>query len=145
MSMYDAYSGDYGLTEAAAIRRKQQRSIANTQSAMLGQQRGSRKLADISRKYVEGFGPKMAQYGRRGLAGPNVQSGIQRKGLEQYARGLQESLGAETTNIQDELNRISMEEANNQADLEAYIADLKLRKNQSIVDAATALRQLQGY
>ena len=48
MSMYDAYSGDYGLTEAAAIRRKQQRSIANTQSAMLGQQRGSRNLALVS-------------------------------------------------------------------------------------------------
>ena len=87
----------------------------------------------------------MAQYGKRGVAGPNVQSGIQRKGLERYARTLQEALGAETTNIQDELNRISMEEANNQADLESYIADLKLRKNQSIVDAATALRQFQGY
>ena len=145
MSMYDAYAGNYGLTEADAIRRKQRRSIANTQSAMLGQQRGSRRLADIQRGYVEGFGGKMAQYGKRGVAGPNVQSGIQRKGLERYARTLQEALGAETTNIQDELNRISMDEAASQADLEAYIADLKLRKNQSIVDAATALRQFQGY
>ena len=56
VSMYDAYAGNYGLTEADAIRRKQQRSIANTQSAMLGQQRGSRRLADIQRGYVEGFG-----------------------------------------------------------------------------------------
>ena len=145
MSMMDAVSGNYGLSEAGAILRRRNRSIANQQAATLGQQRGTRKMSDITKQYTEGFQPKMAQYGRRGLAGPNVQSGIQRKGLERYARTLQEALGAETTNIQDELNRISMEEAANQADLESYIADLKLRKNQSIVDAATALRQFQGY
>ena len=145
MSMMDAVSGNYGLSEAGAILRRRNRSIANQQAATLGQQRGSRKMSDITKQYVEGFQPKMAQYGRRGLAGPSVNSGIQRSGLEQYATNLQSSLGAESTNLQNELNRISGDEAASESELQQYINDLALAKNQRIIDTATALRQLQGY
>jgi hypothetical protein len=145
MSMMDAVSGNYGLSQAGAILRRRNRSIANQQAATLGQQRGSRKMSDITKQYVEGFQPKMAQYGRRGLAGPNVKSGIQRKGLEQYATNLQSSLGAESTNLQNELNRISGDEAASESELQQYINDLALAKNQRIIDTATQLRQLQGY
>lgn len=145
MSMMDAVSGNYGLSEAGAILRRRNRSIANTQAATLGQQRGSRKISDITKQYVEGFQPKMAQYGRRGLAGPNVNSGIQRSGLEKYATNLQSNLGAETTNLQNQLNQISVDEAASQSELEQYLNDLNLAKNQRIIDTATALRQLQGY
>jgi len=145
MSMMDAVSGNYGLSEAGAILRRRNRSIANQQAATLGQKRGSRKMSDITKQYVEGFQPKMAQYGRRGLAGPNVASGIQRKGLEQYATNLQSNLGAETTNLQDQLNQISVDEANSESELQQYLNDLALAKNQRIIDTATALRQLQGY
>jgi hypothetical protein len=139
--MAEAFYGDYGQAVAAQQRRRSQRSIANQQSAFLGQQRGSRRLSDIRRQYVEGFQPKMAEYGRRGLAGPGVQSGIQRKGLERYAADLQRNLGVEQQSIQDDLNRIAMEEANDQAELDAYISELNLRKQQDIINAATALRQ----
>jgi len=145
MSMMDAVSGNYGLSEAGAILRRRNRSIANQQAATLGQKRGSRKMSDITKQYVEGFQPKMAQYGRRGLAGPNVASGIQRKGLEQYATNLQSNLGAETTNLQDQLNQISVDEVNSESELQQYLNDLALAKNQRIIDTATALRQLQGY
>ncbi len=145
MSMMDAISGNYGLSEAGAILRRRNRSIANQQAATLGQKRGSRKMSDITKQYVEGFQPKMAQYGRRGLAGPNVKSGIQRKGLEQYATNLQSSLGAETTNLQNELNQISVDEAASESELQQYLNDLALAKNQRIIDTATQLRQLQGY
>ena len=145
MSMMDAVSGNYGLSEAGAILRRRNRSIANQQAATLGQQRGTRKMSDITKQYTEGFQPKMAQYGRRGLAGPSVTSGIQRSGLEQYATNLQSSLGAESTNLQNELNRISGDEAASESELQQYINDLALAKNQRIIDTATALRQLQGY
>ena len=145
MSMMDAVSGNYGLSEAGAILRRRNRSIANQQAATLGQQRGTRKMSDITKQYTEGFQPKMAQYGRRGLAGPSVTSGIQRSGLEKYATNLQSSLGAETTNLQNELNKISGDEAASESELQQYINDLALAKNQRIIDTATALRQLQGY
>ena len=126
MSMMDAVSGNYGLSEAGAILRRRNRSIANQQAATLGQQRGTRKMSDITKQYTEGFQPKMAQYGRRGLAGPSVTSGIQRSGLEKYATNLQSSLGAETTNLQNELNKISGDEAASESELQQYINDLAL-------------------
>jgi hypothetical protein len=145
MSMADTSWGDFGLSEASAIKKRQRRSIANQQSAFYGQQRGQRRLADIRRQYSEGFQPKMAEYGTRGLAGPNVQSGIQRKGLERYAASLQEDLGAESMTIQEELNRIAMDESSEQADLEDYINDLRAAKQREIISAATQLRQFGSY
>lgn len=139
--MADAYYGDYGSAIAGQQRARQQRSIARQQSAFLGQQRGSRRLADIRREYTEAFQPKMAEYGKRGLAGPNVQSGIQRKGLERFAADLQRNLGTEQESVQDALNQIAMEEAADQANLDSYISELNLRKQQDIINAATALRQ----
>lgn len=145
MSMTDAYYQDFGLSEAARIARRQQRSIANQQAAMLGQQRGSRRIADITKAGVEGFNPQTSVYSRRGLAGPNVQSGIARKGLEDYAAGIQARLGAEQMSMQDELNKIAMDESMQQADLESYLAEQRLQKQRDIINAATQLRAFQSY
>ena len=40
MSMTEAYYKDFGQNESAHIARRQKRSIANQQAALLGQQRG---------------------------------------------------------------------------------------------------------
>ena len=145
MALTDAYSGDFGMAEASARRRRSQYSIANRQAAFLGQQRGTRNIADLTRKLSEGFRPKMASYGQRGLAGPNVASGIQRQGLQRYAADMQRAVGDETQTMQDEQNTIAMNEANSQADLEDYLAQLRLQKQQNIISSATALKQYAAY
>lgn len=142
--MADIYFGDYGQSVASQQRKRAQTSLARQQSAFLGQQRGSRRMADLRREYTEGFRPQMEAFGKRGLAGPNVKSGIQRKGLERYAAELQKNLGLEQQSIQDELNAIAMAEAADQADLDAYIQDLNLKKQQDIVAAAAALREMSA-
>lgn len=145
MALTDAYSGDFGMAEASARKRRSQYSIANRQAAFLGQQRGTRNIADLTRKLSEGFRPKMASYGQRGLAGPNVASGIQRQGLQRYAADMQRVVGDETQTMQDEQNTIAMNEANSQADLEDYLAQLRLQKQQNIISSATALKQYAAY
>ena len=145
MSMTEAYYKDFGQNESAQIARRQKRSNANQQAALLGQQRGSRRIADITKTGVQGYNPTVSQYGRRGLSGPNVQSGITRKALADYASGLQAQLGAEQTGIQDELNRIAMDESMQQADLESYLAEQRLQKQRDIINAATQLRQFASY
>lgn len=145
MSMIDAYYGDYGMAEASARKRRAATSIANQQAAFLGQQRGTRNIADLTRKLTEGFRPQMAGYGKRGLAGPSVASGIQRKGLERYAADMQRALADETQMLQDEQNRIAMAEAQSQADLEDYLAQLRLQKQRDIISSATALKQYAAY
>lgn len=145
MALTDAYSGDFGMAEASARKRRSQYSIANQQAAFLGQQRGTRSIADLTRKLTEGFRPKMASYGQRGLASGNVASGIQRQGLERYAADMQRAVGDETQTLQDEQNTIAMNEANSQADLEDYLAQLRLQKQQNIISSATALKQYAAY
>lgn len=132
-------------TEAGAQKRRLSQSLANQQASFLGQQRGTRRIADVQRQYQENYRPTLASYGRRGLGGPSVQSGIMRRGLSRYAENLQRDLGAETQNMQDELNAIAMREASEQAELEDFLASLRMQKQLDIVDSASSLKNLGAY
>lgn len=136
---------DFGLAEASAKRKREQRKIANQQSALLGQQRGQRNMAEIQRRYSEGLQPTVAGYGRRGLGGPSMGSGIRTRGLEKYAESLQRDLGSETQAMQDELNRVQADEASAQTDLEDYLAQLRLDKQRAILADALNIKSLASY
>jgi hypothetical protein len=140
-----AYYGDYGLAEASARKKRATNSIANQQAAAMGQMRGQRNLNDLTRSLTEGFRPKMAGYGQRGLAGPNVASGIQRSGLERYVADMQDQIGRGTLDLQSEANLATAQEADAQAALDDYLAQLKIQKLQGITDTATALKQYGSY
>lgn len=136
------------MAELAGARARRQRlaeSLANQQAAFLGQLRGKRNIADITRTYTEGYRPVQAAYGQRGLGGPNVKSGIRRAGLAKYAETMQRQLGRETENMQNELNNIAATEAAQQSSLDAYLNELQLSKAQQIMADAAALREFQGY
>lgn len=122
-----------------------QRSLANQQAALLGQLRGKRNIADIRQQGLEGFQPFAASFGQRGLAGPNVASGIQRTGLEKYAAELQKGVGGAEISLQEELNRIALDEAASQNELEQYIADQNRQKQNEILQTALSLKDLGSY
>jgi len=143
--MSDVYYGDYGLSEASAIFNRSKRSAA-TQAAMFrGQTRGRSRVGDIQRQYREGFDPLVSSFGQRGLLGPNVQSGITREGLSRYAESLQRDLGTENENMQDEMNRLAIEGASSQEELENYLGQLRLQKAQDVMRAATEIKNLASY
>ncbi len=133
------------LGSAKARRQRLAESLANQQSAFMGQLRGKRNIADITRTYTEGYRPVQAAYGQRGLGGPNVKSGIRRQGLAKYAETMQRELGRETENMQTELNNIAAIEAGQQSSLDAYLNELQLSKAQQIMADAAALREFQGF
>jgi hypothetical protein len=137
--------GDYSLLEAAANKRRKQQSIANQNAAFFGQQRGTRNMADLQTKYRQGFNPLVATFGRRGLTGPNTQSGITRKGLAQYAESLQKGLGAESENLQQQLQQINDTELSQQADLNQYLAQLRYDKSKDIYNTASAVKNYSSY
>ena len=134
-----------GLAGAKARRQRLAESLANQQSAFLGQLRGRRNISDITRTYTEGYRPLQAAFGQRGLGGPSVKSGIRRQGLAKYAETMQRELGRETENMQTELNNIAAIEAGQQSSLDAYLNELNLSKAQQIMADAAALREFQGY
>lgn len=145
MSDASTFYGDFGVAAAAANRRRKQQSIANTQSAMLGQKRGARRVTNIQKQYQEGFQPLVAGYGKRGFGGPNVSSGIRTAGLEKYAANLQENLGLESEGLQNELNTIAERETSQQADLDVYLAELRLNKQQQILNDALDIKSMASY
>lgn len=145
MSNMSAYYGDFGVAAASAARKRKQQSIANQQSAFYGQLRGQRSIADISKKYQEGFQPLVSSYGRRGLGGANVKSGIRTAGLEKYAQNLQSELGRETENINNEFNDLSSLETSQQADLDDYLAQLRINKNNNILNTAIDIKSAGAY
>jgi hypothetical protein len=134
---------EYNITNKRAATK--QRSLANQQSALLGQLRGKRNIADIREQGLEGFQPFAASFGERGLATPNVASGIQRKGLERYAADLQKNVGAAEIGLQEDLNRIALDEAASQNELEQYIADQNRQKQNEILQTALSLKDLGSY
>ena len=134
---------EYNITNKRAATK--QRSLANQQAALLGQLRGERNIADVRQQGLEGFQPFAATFGERGLATPNVASGIQRKGLERYAAELQKSVGGAEIGLQEELNRIALEEANSQNELQQYIADQNRQKQNDILQTALSLKDLGSY
>jgi hypothetical protein len=145
MSNTSAYYGDFGMSEARAIRNRARSSFGLQQAAAMGQRRGNRNLADIQRRYSEGFNPMVASYNRRGLGGPNVRSGVRTAGLEKYAENLQRDLGRETEGIYDQLESIAFDNATDQDELESYLAELRLGKQNQILGSAIDIKQMASY
>lgn len=145
MSDVSAQYGDFGVAAAAATRKRKQQSIANQQSAFFGQQRGQRNIADITKRYQEGFQPLVSSYGRRGLGGANVKSGIRTAGLEKYAQNLQSDLGRETENQNNDFNVLTNLENSQQGDLDDYLAQLRMAKNTNILNTAVDIKSAGSY
>jgi|688.fasta_scaffold01850_43 hypothetical protein len=145
MSDTGAFYGDFGVAEASARRRRAKQSVANQNAAAFGQLRGTRNIADLQRQYKEGFAPQVASYGRRGLGGPNVSSGIRTAGLEKYAASLQRDLGRETENMNAGLQQSMDAEAVAQSDLEDYLAQLRLQQQGSVLQTAIDIKSQASY
>jgi hypothetical protein len=134
---------EYNIDTKKASSKK--RTLANEQSKLLGQLRGDRNIADIKQKGLEGFQGFAASFGQRGLAGPNVTSGIQQSGLEKYAADLQKDVGGAQISLAEELNKIALAEGDNQSELETYIAEQNRLKQNEILQTALGLKDLGSY
>ena len=145
MSLVDATYSDYGLTEAGARRRRVSQNTANTLSAQMGQKRGRRDMQDLTKRLMEGYKPVASGYGQRGLANQNVSSGIQRSGLTRYALDMNQQLGRQAEDFQTQQQGFINTEASQASDLDSYLAERQLQKQQDIINSAAALQQYARY
>jgi hypothetical protein len=58
----------------------------NAYQQFITQQRGQRDLADLTRQFEKAAPRVVSAYGRRGLSGPNVRSGITTQALQDFAQ-----------------------------------------------------------
>lgn len=122
-------------------------TASNAYGRFLSQQRGERSLGDMTRNFQQGYSPYKAQFGRRGLAGAGINSGVQQQAMSDYLG----NYGREYMRGQQDLTQGLQQYDMNQTNLDAFkqqqLADLEAQKSQSIAnDAATLewLRQLVG-
>lgn len=144
MSDY-TFTGDFGVAEAAARRKRASLTVLNTAGAAQAQLRGQRNIADIQKQGVVGLGNTVSGYGRRGLGGPNTKSGVRTTGLEAFAAKLQSTLGVETDNMNTALQTAQNNEALAQSDLEDYLAQLRIQQQSSVLNTAINIKSLGSY
>lgn len=111
----------------------------NAYANFLSRQRGTRQRQNIMEQYEQAQPQLVSGYSRRGLVGPNVQSGIFAKGLQDFAK-------QRATNLydfdQEQLGQQRAYDLGEAQRLEAFrnqLADMESEKAQTIADAARQL------
>ena len=108
----------------------------NTFDRNVGQQRFARNTADRRRSFGRQYGGVAAGFGRRGLAGPGVQSGVHQNAMQQFVGDFARDQGY----AQQDQDFADQNYVNSGASIEAArrqaLADLEIEKQNAIAQAA---------
>ena len=129
-----AYTQQYGATSAR-----------NAYARFLAQQRGTRNVADLQRNYEQQAPNVVSGFVRRGLAGPNISSGVFQKGLQEFARKQYQDVFNAQQDLADQMQGFDLEERQAQADYESQLADLEMKKQREISQTAATLNSFKPF
>lgn len=118
------------------------RSSAGAFSRFLSQKRGSRQLGDLNRSFGESVPGFNASFGRRGLSGPGVRSGVQTNALQRYVGNYQRDVGGLQDQIADQDRQYQLQQAQLDQQRQRALADIEAKKSQEIALAALNLKSL---
>lgn len=127
-----AYTGAYGA-----------QSAMNAYSRFLSQQRGARQRGEMQRQYEQATPRVVSAYSRRGLLGPNVQSGIFQKGMQEYGRERARRMSEFEQGLSEEQRQFDLQEAQSLEAFRQQLADLEAEKAMQIADAARRLYEMR--
>ena len=129
-----AYTQQYGATSAR-----------NAYARFLAQHRGTRNVADLQRNYEQQAPNVVSGFVRRGLAGPNISSGVFQKGLQEFARKQYQDVFNAQQDLADQMQGFDLEERQAQADYESQLADLEMKKQREISQTAATLNSFKPF
>jgi hypothetical protein len=126
-----------------------QQAALNAYQRYLSQSRGNRPILQLEEAAfgttpTGGLGqvPKLtSSYGRRGLQGQGVRSGVYNQALSSYAKDRSRRLGYATDDLQGAMRGYDIAGSGYQADYERGLADLESSKARQIAADAQALLQ----
>jgi len=119
----------------------------NAYGRFLSQQRGQRNLGDMKTNFGRQYPTYRAQFGQRGLAGPGVRSGVERRSMTNYLGDYAQQYGRAQQDMTQESQQADMREQQYGAFRQQSLADLEAQKAAQIANDAQALeylRQLVG-
>ena len=122
------YTQQYGATGAM-----------NAYANFLAQQRGTRERRGITEQYDRAQPQLVAGYSRRGMVGPNVQSGLFARGLQDFAKQRARTYSEFDQGQQEQQRGYELGEAQRLEAFRNQLADMESEKAQTIADAARQL------
>lgn len=122
-------------------------SINNAYGRFISQQRGERNLGDMYQGYQRQFPQQTAQFGRRGLSGSGISSGVMANSMNNFIGDFARDYGRQQQDNTMALQGIDLGQANLNAWRDQQMAAIEAQKQRAIAnDAAqlTYLRQMVG-
>lgn len=119
------------------------RSATNAYSRFLSQQRGDRGITDYQRDFNRKLPGITASFGKRGLTGGGVASGVYGKAMQTYVGDYQQNLNRQLADQQGELRQYDLTEAQLSAARDRALSDMETDKAKEIAMAASYLSALK--
>lgn len=117
---------------------------SNAYSNFLSQQRGQRNLADMAKGYEKALPQVRTSYVKRGMYGPNVQSGAFRKALQDFAQERISQTAQAQQDLAQQQAMFDLGQAQLGANYKIGLQDLEAEKAKQIEQDALELMRLRS-
>jgi hypothetical protein len=135
----------YGQRKRAALNQFGAKGASATYANFLAQQRGARKKFEIGQQYEKDAPRTVSRFTQRGLAGPGVRSGVFNRGMNELAQKNFEDVSNVDFDLNASNRQFALDQAQNQADYDAQIAELEAQKQGQIAQAAATLNAFKPF
>ena len=119
------------------------KSAINAYSRFLGQQRGERGITDYTQSFQRSTPKFAASYGRRGLAGGGVKTGVYQNAMRNYLGDYNQNLNRMYADQASEGRQYDLTEAQLTSARDRALADMETDKAKEIAMAASYLSALK--
>ena len=119
------------------------KSAINAYSRFLSQQRGERGINDYTKSFQRSMPKYTAQYGRRGLTGSGVRSGVYQNAMKNYLGDYNQNLNRMYSDQATEGRQYDLTEAQLTTARDRALADMETDKAKEIALAASYLSALK--
>ena len=136
--------GEYERQKADTNYKYGNESVNNAYGRFISQQRGERGLGDSFRGYQRAFPQQTSSFGRRGLSGSGIDSGVMRNSMNNFVGDFARNYGRQQNDLTQELQGYDWKQSNMDAWRESALAGIEADKQRAIANDAGALEYLRA-
>ena len=119
-------------------------ATTNAYGRFISQQRGQRGLGDSYRGYQRQFPQQTAQFGRRGLSGSGVSSGVMRNSMNNFVGDFARGYGRQQQDMTQNLQQFDLGQVNLDAWRQQQMQAIDAQKQRDIANDASQLEYLRS-
>jgi hypothetical protein len=136
--------GNYERQKADVNYKYGTEATSNAYGRFISQQRGQRGLGDSYRGYQRQFPQQTAQFGRRGLSGSGVSSGVMRNSMNNFVGDFARNYGRQQQDLTQNLQQFDLGQVNLDAWRQQQMQAIEAQKQRDIANDASQLEYLRS-